>query len=434
MGRGIFLNVSGGGHVIATYGLVGELVQRGERIIYYEAPRFQAEIEALGAEFRPYPAILPYPGPRADYPYHHELDLPPILTWCALQWIPQLLNPIRAAAPDYIVHDSLCVWGRVIAQILGVPAFCSVHTPALNWPTILRHSRYWRDLPRMAVRSFASLRYFRTLSRELRDTYGVSRAGFVDLLSNVQPDTICHAPRELQPHGESFGAGYHFIGSVHTRPTTGGTRSRFPMEKLVEPFIYVGFGTICDPGPAFFRNCVRAFGGLDMQVVLILSASTTPEDLGEVPANVIVWSLARDGLAPQLEILPRASLFVMNGGNGGARESAWFGVPMIAVPTTFETDTISMRIAAQGAGIRIVPGAATPQRLLGAARAILADPSYRRSSARIGDACRAAGGSRYAADLIRRTIYSSESVAPPNTPAEDGGGATTTGAHEAAGR
>lgn len=408
MGRGVFLNVSGGGHVIATYGMVGELVARGEEVVYYEAPRFQADIEALGAEFRPYSPIDPYPGPRADYPYHHELDLPPILTWCALQWVPKLLPEIRALKPDYIVHDSLCVWGRVIAQLLDVPAFCSVHTPALNWPTILRHSRYWRDMPRMASRSAASLRYFRALARQLHDTYGVSRTGFVDMLSNAQPQTICHAPRELQPHGERFGEGYHFVGSVHERPV----RSVFPVDRVREPFIYIGFGTICDPGPAFFRNCLAAFRGLDHQIVMILSDSTLPEDLGDVPRDAIVWSLKRDGLAPQLEILPRASLFVMNGGNGGARESAWFGVPMIAVPTTFETDTISMRIAAEGAGIRIPPERATPARLERAAREILSNPSYRRNSARIGDACRAAGGSRRAADVILQSSGSGGGVRP----------------------
>jgi len=82
MGKAVFLNVSGGGHVIATYGMVGELVSRGEGIIYYESPRFKEEIEALGAVFRPYPDIQPYEGPMVDYPYHHELGLSVMLTWC----------------------------------------------------------------------------------------------------------------------------------------------------------------------------------------------------------------------------------------------------------------------------------------------------------------------------------------------------------------
>ena len=117
MGTGVFLNVSGGGHVIATYGLVGELVRRGERVVYFEAPHFQADIEALGAEFRPTPPFRQYPGPLTHDRFHHELDLAPVMTWWAMEWIPQLLEPIRAIKPDYIVHDSLSLPGKTIAQI-----------------------------------------------------------------------------------------------------------------------------------------------------------------------------------------------------------------------------------------------------------------------------------------------------------------------------
>jgi len=401
MGKALFLNVSGGGHVIATYGLVAELLRRGEEVIYYEVPRFQREIEALGAEFRPYPEIRPYPGPLARYRYHHELDLAPILTWCALEWLPQLLEPARRAAPDYVVHDSLCIWGRVIARLLGVPAFCSVHTPALNWATVLGHPPVWLQLPKMVLRSFRSMRYFRALERRLRRTYGIGRTSFLDACTNAQPLNLCHTPRELQPRARTFDRRYHFLGSVHHRPTEG---TRFPLDRLADELIYVGFGTICDPGPRFFRSCVEALGGLDSQVVMILSDSTSREDLGEIPSNFLVWSLRADGLAPQLDILPRARLFVMNGGMGGARESAWHGVPMIAVPTTFETDLIAVEIQRQGAGLRLPPGKATPARLRRAARALLDDPAYRHGSRRLGDACRRAGGAARAADLVLEAV------------------------------
>ena len=153
MGKAVFLNVSGGGHVIATYGMVGELVSRGEEIIYYESPRFKEEIEALGAVFRPYPDIQPYEGPMVDYPYHHELGLAVMLTWCSLEWIPKLIDEIRELKPDYIVHDSLCLWGRIIAGILKVPAICSIHTPAFTWRVVLANRGYWMDMPEMFFKS-----------------------------------------------------------------------------------------------------------------------------------------------------------------------------------------------------------------------------------------------------------------------------------------
>lgn len=397
MGTGVFLNVSGGGHVIATYGLVGELVRRGERIVYYEAPHFRDDLEALGAEFRPTPSFEHYTGPLTRDRFHHELDLAPILTWWALEWIPKLLHPIREIAPDYIVHDSLSIWGRAIAHILGIPGVCSIHTPAFNWGFALRSGRFWRDMPSMLRMSLRTMQGFRATERRLRKTHRLPRTSYMDTLTNRQPVNLCHTPRELQPHDHVFDDTYHFIGSVHTRPTQG--RSTFPIERLREPLIYVGFGTICDPGPAFFRTCLEAFGGLDHQVVMILSASTRRADLGEIPGNFVVWSLADDGMAPQLEILPRASLFVMNGGMGGAREAAWHGVPMLAIGTTFETYSISERIEQQGAGIHLLPSVSAGE-LRAAAHKAMSVPSYRSNSARIGDACRKAGGATRGADIL----------------------------------
>ena len=397
MGTAVFLNVSGGGHVIATYGLVRELVRRGERVIYYEAPHFKADLEALGAEFRPTPPFRPYAGPLTGDRFHHELDLAPILTWWAMEWVPQLLEPIRALAPDYMVHDSLCVWGKTIARLLGVPAVTSVHTPAFGWQFALASGRFWRDMPSMFVKSFASLRGFRAIERQFRQTYGLPRTSYMDTLTNRQPVNLCHTPRELQPFDHLFDDSYHFIGSVHTRPTQ--SSSTFPMDRLGDKIIYIGFGTICDPGPAFFRTCLQALHGLGYQVVMILSASTSKSDLGPIPDDFIVWSLATDGMAPQLDILPRASLFVMNGGMGGGREAAWNSVPMVAIDTTFETYSIAERIAEQGAGIHVPPTVSAAQ-LRAAAVQVLSDPSYKANSARIGAACREAGGAVRGADLI----------------------------------
>jgi MGT family glycosyltransferase len=413
MGKGVFLNVSGGGHVIATYGMVGELVRRGETILYFEAPPYRNDIEALGAEFRPYPEIRPYEGPLARWPFHHELDLPPILTWCALEWIPKLIDQIREFGPDYIVHDSLCLWGKVIARVLGIPAICSIHTPAYKWSVALFSSRFWLDIPRMFLRSYRSLAHFRQLERRLRETYDLPRTSFIETFTNPQPVNICHTAREFQSAAHLLDDTYQFVASVHDRPAA--AASNFPQERIRDRMIYIGFGTICDPGPQFFRNCIAAFSGLDYQVVMILSASTKKSDLGEIPDNFLVWSLVEDGLAPQMEILPRAALFVMNGGLGGAREAAWHSVPMLAFGTTFETYLNARCIDQQGAGIALPPEARAAQ-IRKAAIEVLSNPSYRANSARIGASSRAAGGGARAADLVlahaRASRTGSDRVAP----------------------
>lgn len=403
MARAVFLNISGGGHVIATYGLVAELIRRGEEVFYYEVPHFKADIEALGATFCPMPNIKHYPGTLYGNRYHHEVDLATIMTWCAAEIVPDLMEEVRALKPDYIVHDSLCSWGQIIAELLNVPAICSIHTPAINPASVLADTQIWQDIPQMNEKAAESLRGFRRIERTLRDKYKLKPRTFIDALSNPQHVNICHTPRELQPFDACFDDHYYFIGSVHERPNQ--EKSSFDMSRLDEKLIYIGFGTICDPGPQFFRNCVEAFRDIGMQVVMILSHSTMPEDLGEIPDNFLVWSLKRDGMAPQLDILPRAELFVMNGGMGGAREGAWNGVPLLAIPTTWETDMISRRIEEQGAGLRLPPDA-PPTLLRQYALSILNQPSFRSNSRRIGDACRDAGGARRGADVILHHVAS----------------------------
>ncbi|WP_256890982.1 hypothetical protein [Cylindrospermopsis raciborskii] len=63
MSRVVFFNVSAPGHIIPTLGLVKELIDRGEEVIYYEVPRFEEEILSFGAEFRPYPPLNPETAP-----------------------------------------------------------------------------------------------------------------------------------------------------------------------------------------------------------------------------------------------------------------------------------------------------------------------------------------------------------------------------------
>jgi UDP:flavonoid glycosyltransferase YjiC (YdhE family) len=106
------------------------------------------------------------------------------------------------------------------------------------------------------------------------------------------------------------------------------------------------------------------------------------------------------GSVPQLELLERAALFVTHGAGGGLREGVWYGVPLIAVPQTYEQEILSIQMAAQGAGIVVLPAEVSRGNLQTAMRTALSSPTYRENSARLGAACRAAGGAKRAADAI----------------------------------
>jgi MGT family glycosyltransferase len=393
MGKGAFLNVSAAGHVIPTLGLVAELLRRGEEIVYFEVPGFQLELEAVGAAFRPYPPIRPYPGPGGDNQYF----LAPILTWCAKEWVPPLLEAVRAERPEYIVHDSLCLWGRVVAHVLGLPAVTSVATAAFC-PESFHGCPLLRALRRTKIaEAREGLRLFRDWRQELRTRYGVRPIALIDTFTNPQPLNICYLPRELQPYAEKFGDEFLFVGPCDPLRAI---RVEFPFDQLDgRPLVLVSFGTVHNPGRAFFNALLGAVSGKDLQVVLVLSPGMDMPALGEVPANVIVRPT---GTVPQLQLLERAALFITHGAGGGLREGVWCGVPLLAVPQTYEQELLSMQMAAQGAGVVLSPNNLNGANLATAIRTLLSDPKYRENSARLGAACRAAGGALRAADAILR--------------------------------
>jgi MGT family glycosyltransferase len=391
MGKGVFLNVSAAGHVIPTLGLVAELVRRGEEIVYFEVPGFQPELEALGAVFRPYPPIQPYPGPGGENQYF----LAPVLTWCAREWVPPVLEAVRAERPDYIVHDSLCLWGRIVAHVLGLPAVTSVATAAFC-PESFHGCPRLRAVRRDKIAEARSgLQLFRDWRRDLHTRYGVRPIALIDTFTNRQPLNVCYLPRELQPYAEKFGDEFLFVGPCDPARER---RMEFPFERLDNrPLVFVSFGTVHNPGQPFFQACVAAVQKEDLQVVLVLSPGMDVAELGEVPENVIVRPV---GSVPQLELLKRAALFVTHGAGGGLREGVWYGVPLVAVPQSYEQEILSIQMAAQGAGIVVLPTEVSRANLQTAMRTALSAPTYRENSARLGAACRAAGGAKRAADAI----------------------------------
>jgi MGT family glycosyltransferase len=390
--KAVFLNVSAPGHVIPTLGLVGELVQRGEQVTYFEVPPFQSEIEAFGATFRPYPNIRPYPGPGGENQYF----LAPVLTWCAQEWAPALLEAVRAEKPDYIVHDSLCLWGRLVALALGVPAVASVATAGFT-------ARSFHQCPRLRVRRRAlideardGLRLFRDWRRGLQTQFALTRPiSFVDTFTNRQPLNIVHLPRALQPYQAEFNEEYLFVGvctAARARPTD------FDMARLNgRPLVYISFGTLHNPGLAFFQACVAALTDQPWQCVLVLSPGIVREELGTVPENVIVLD---PGTAPQLALLARAAVFLTHGAGGGLREGAWHGVPMVAVPQTYEQEILSAHLETQHGGVMLMPAEVNREALRSAMTRAMAGPEIQQGAARLAEASRAAGGAVRAADAI----------------------------------
>jgi UDP:flavonoid glycosyltransferase YjiC (YdhE family) len=106
--------------------------------------------------------------------------------------------------------------------------------------------------------------------------------------------------------------------------------------------------------------------------------------------------------APQLELLARARLTLTHAGLNTVLDSLTFGVPLVAIPITYEQPAIARRIRYTGVGETISLGRLNPGRLRDRIAWILSpDSPYSANARRVGESIRRAGGGvRRAADIV----------------------------------
>lgn len=386
----VFFNIPAHGHVNPTLPVARELARRGEHVIYYNAEEFRAKIEATGAEFRPYPDIADPAEISAASDSDRVFKMGVLLHQVTEPLIPFALAALERDRPDYVIHDSLCMWGRIAAAALRLPTVVTIGTFAMGarQPNVAKIAReILRDLPNVARMSLAELR--------LRRRYPHTRRPGDGVFNNTGDLHIVFTSREFQFDGASFGDHYKFVGASFA-PRVGD--AAFPFEQLTRrPLIYIAFGSIMHTRKDIYQTAIDAFRDFDGQVVIAAGASAAA--LTDVPPHILV----RD-FVPQLQILERADLFITHNGMNSTTESLYYGVPMLGLPQHYEQSVTAERVAARGAGIAL--GTSPPYGRFAAAELratadrILGDATYRENARALGETLRSAGGHVRAADEI----------------------------------
>jgi zeaxanthin glucosyltransferase len=192
-------------------------------------------------------------------------------------------------------------------------------------------------------------------------------------------------------------ASFHYVGplrraSLHSIP--------FPWDKLDgRPLVYGSLGTLQNRREETFRCFAEAFLGLEVQLVLTHGGGLDERAAASLPGNPLVVPYA-----PQLDVLGRATLTVTHAGLNTVLDSLSCGVPLVAVPITFEQPAIARRVEWCGAG-RVIPFSKLNAGALRAeVREVLAQPSYKASAERVRASIQQAGGVTRAADLIESFV------------------------------
>ncbi len=396
----VFLNIPAHGHVYPTLAVAHELVQRGEKVIYYLTEDFRAPVEATGATFRSYQSQMGKIKPPANFNFsknnYSPNTLPFMMVDESARVLPQVLESIRAEEPDYILYDMMCLWGKIVARALHIPVILFRPSYAANerFNMAAMNPNANNNTGLNAEGGFSAM--FGQVNGKLAQlcrTYNVPPFTAQEMFLGAEPLTIVFIPKEFQPGSETFDERFVFVGpSLQDRQDS----HDFPLDKLVgKTTLYISLGTVFNNQAEFYNMCFAAFREEPWLVVLSSGKNVDPASLDPIPDNFLV-----SPHVPQLEVLQHTSVFITHGGMNSTMESLYYGVPMIAVPQIPEQMMTARHIQERGLGIALDKNTVTAEQLRTTVKQVMTDPTYRTRAQTMQRYTRAAGGYKRAADAI----------------------------------
>jgi MGT family glycosyltransferase len=174
----------------------------------------------------------------------------------------------------------------------------------------------------------------------------------------------------------------------------------FPFEQLTgQPLIYASLGSVQNTKADLFRAIAAACQGLNVQLLIAHGGGISPEDIQSFPGSPLVMEYV-----PQVEVLARASLTITHGGLNTVLDSLTHGVPLVAIPITFEQPGTGARIRETAVGEVLPLKRLNVKRLRKTIQRVLTDSSYAQNAARIQQSIRDSGGVQRAADIIEQAV------------------------------
>ena len=382
------------GHTNPMLPVAAELVRRGNLVRFYSFHEFEEKIRATGAEFISCDSYLP-PLSKEE-----EAGLKTVSTTemtvqdirITLSMDSFLEEEFQRFAPDVVFTDAVCFWGKLNAWKHQVPMVVSTSTFAFNQLS----SRYMKHSPgELADMVFGLPRVSKAL--KTLEPYGYPVKSALSLVSNDnQTDTVVYTSSRFQPYAESFSDHYLFVGpSVFSKAV--------PCKNPDRPLVYISMGTVLNDRAEFYKKCMEALKGEDVEVIISCGHSVDREALGALPDNVQVFPYV-----DQPELLSRTSVFLTHCGMNSVSESLYMATPMLLYPQTGEQRAVARRVEELHAGRLLTDDSAAGIRA--AVRAILDGSAYREAAEACSADFRSCPGTAGAAEFIENAPHTSNGI------------------------
>jgi zeaxanthin glucosyltransferase len=402
------------GHIHPFAALGRELISRGHRVTYLQMIDLEEKIRSERIDFEPLGLT---DHPRGSLPV--SLDtLGKLKGLSALRFTVRAVartttmvcrdapDAIRRLKIDALLVDQMEPAGGAVADHLGIPFITICNALAINRdpiapppfsPWAYRRSRW------AAARNVIGYTISDWLTHPITRVVAEYRARW-KLPALALPDDsfsrlaqICQMPREFDFPRVALPHHFHYVGPLR------GARPRqieFPWDRLDgRPLVYASLGTLQNTREAVFRCFAAACSGLDVQLVISHGGGLTDAQASTLPGSPLVVPYA-----PQEELLARAQLTLTHAGLNTVLDSLTHGVPIVAVPITYEQPAIARRVEWHECGASISHADLNVPRLRRRLISVLGTHSYRDAASRLQMAILTAGGVQQATAVIETVL------------------------------
>lgn len=402
------------GHINPMTALGRELIQRGHRVTVFQLPDVAAKIIAEGLE---YCTIG-----ESDHPIG---SLPESITQLgklsglaalrfALQAIEKTTNAVCRDAPQAIqargiealLVDQTEPAGATVADYLDLPYVTICCAMIINRePTIPPIFTAWpyQTNPLACLRNQFGYALFDRLTQSVQKVIARYRQQwqlkpyqhYDDSFSRLAQ--ISQQPPAFDFKRKALPQNFYYTGPFRSpSPQV----IPFPYEKLTgQPLIYASLGTQQNTKAELFNQIAAACEDLEVQLVISHGGGMDEASIQQLPGSPLVVPYA-----PQYELLAKAQLTITHAGLNTVLDSLSHGVPLVAIPITYEQPAIASRLEWLNVGEVIPLNQVSVSKIKSKIEQVLGESVYKENAVKLKSSIHHSGGVKRASDLILQAI------------------------------
>lgn len=347
MSKVVFFSIPAHGHTNPTIEVVRGLTSRGHEVWYYSFEEFRDKIKGAGANYISCDDYVPNLRPEDEKKVGKDFSaMIEMIVDTTVALDEKVCKELKEINPDCILSDSLCCWGKLFANKLGITYICSTTTFAFNQYTAPMMKQSFKEIMYMVLG-------MRKVNKklELLRSHGYDVKNFVSIIQNDnETNTIVYTSKEFQPMVDNFSDKYYFVGP-----------------------------SVSD-------------------VIVSVGNNTEISQRGNIPKNFKV-----ENKVNQLEVLQQVNGFISHCGMNSVNESLYYGVPLILFPQQSEQKMVCGRVAELGAGFVLKND--KPQNIKEAVFEVINNNRYEENAQKLSKSFKNSGGATKAVDAILRLIH-----------------------------